>query len=410
MKLEQIDLTDLDFFRDGDRFEAWRVMRAEAPVYWHERKPGAGFWSLAKMHECLTILADAHRFSSQLQGNVLNFVLNRDRVGGDTGVGQMLNWTDPPRHEKIRALVNRHFGHPEVAAREPHIRQIVNSIIDKVAPRGECDFSVEVAGQLPTAVICEMMGIARDDWELLFELGRVMLGADDLEYRKGRSATETEDHARAQMFDYLGRLIARRRQNPGDDLVSALVTGTIDGAGLSQPELLWNALLLILGGLESLRIAIVGGMHALVENPAELVRLRVNPALIESAVEEMLRWTSPATHAMRTARSDTEIEGHAVRANQRIVMWFASANRDEAVFADAERFRVDRTPNNHLTFSHGSHFCIGSGLARLEMRVMFEEIIRRMTEIELAGPIEWLRTNFNCGIKHMPIRFQSVSA
>jgi cytochrome P450 len=122
MKLEDIDLTDLDFFRDGDRFEAWRIMRAEAPIYWHERKPGAGFWSLTTMRDSLAVLADAHLFSSELQGNVLNFVLNRDGAGDDTGLGEMLNWTDPPRHGKIRALVNRHFGHPEVAAREPHIR------------------------------------------------------------------------------------------------------------------------------------------------------------------------------------------------------------------------------------------------------------------------------------------------
>jgi cytochrome P450 len=409
MKLDEIDLTDLDFFRDGDRFEAWRIMRAEALVYWHERKPGEGFWSLTRMRESLAVLADAHLFSSELQGNVLNFVLNRDRAGADTGIGAMLNWTDPPRHEKIRALVNRHFGHPEVAAREPHIRQIVNSIIDTIAPRGQCDFSVDVAGRLPTAVICEMMGIPSDDWDLLFDLGRTMLGADDLEYRHGRSSSETEDSARSRMFDYLGRLIAQRRQRPGNDLVSALVTGTINGAGLSQPELLWNALLLVLGGLESLRIAIVGGMHALLENRSEFAKLRANPAMMESAVEEMLRWTSPATHAMRTARRDTEIDGHKVLANQRIVMWFASANRDEEVFADSERFRIDRSPNNHLTFSHGSHFCIGSGLARLEMKVMFEEVIRRMTYIELAGPVEWLRTNFNCGIKHMPINFKSLA-
>jgi cytochrome P450 len=409
MKLEQIDLTDLDFFRDGDRFEAWRIMRAEAPVYWHERKPGEGFWSLTKLRESLAVLADPQLFSSELQGNVLNFVLNRDRAGGDTGISEMLNWTDPPRHEKIRALVNRHFGHPEVAAREPHIREIVRSILDAVASRGECDFSVEVAGRLPTAVICEMMGIPREDWNLLFELGKTMLGADDLEYRQSRSSAQTEDSARSRMFDYLERLISQRRQHPAEDLVSALVTGNIDGGGLSQPELLWNALLLILGGLESLRIAIVGGMHALIENPPEFAKLRANPALMESAVEEMLRWTAPATHAMRTARRDTEIGNHKVLANQRIVMWFASANRDEDVFADSEIFQIDRSPNHHLTFSHGNHFCIGSGIARLEMRVMFEEILRRMSEIEIVGPVEWLRTNFNCGIKHMPIHFNACA-
>jgi cytochrome P450 len=407
MKLDEIDLSNLDFFRDGDRFEAWRIMRAEAPVYWHEKKPAEGFWSLTKMRDCLAVLADAQLFSSELRGNVLNFVLNRDRAGAETGIGEMLNWTDPPRHQKIRALVNRHFGHPEVAARESHILQIVESIIDQVASRGECDFSVDVAARLPTAVICEMMGIASEDWNLLFELGKTMLGADDLEYRHGRTSTETEDTARSKMFDYLARLIAARRQNPADDLVSALVTGTIDGAGLSQPELLWNALLLILGGLESLRIAIVGGMHALLENPAEFAKLRANPALMESAVEEILRWTSPATHAMRTARRDTEVGGHRVLAIQRLVRWFASATRDEEVFADSEKFHVDRKPNNHLTFSHGSHFCIGSGLARLEMKVMFEQIIRRLGEIESAGSPEWLRTNFNCGIKHLPIRFKA---
>ena len=404
MKLDDFDLTDLDLFARGEQWEAWRIQRAEAPVYWHQRKPQLGFWSITRYEDALKVYHDPETYSSE-RGISLQFDTIEGATEENAGFGQMMIMTDPPRHGRIRALINRRLTPRAVAMFEPQTRKITSDTIDAIIEKGSCDFVVDVAAKLPTAVICEMMGIAREYWDLMFALGNQSIGTEDPEYQQGRTAVETGIAAQAQIFSYFSKWIDERRKNPGEDLISSLIHGDVDGAKLSDLEVLFNCFLLIIGGQETTRNATSGGILALIQNPAQHARLKNDPSMLTVAIEEFLRWTSPVTHVMRTAKKDAELRGQRIAKGDRVVIWNASANRDEAVFARPEVFDIARTPNDHIAFGHGEHFCIGANLARLELRVMIEEVMRRMPDMELAGPVELLRSNFVAGIKHMPVRF-----
>jgi cholest-4-en-3-one 26-monooxygenase len=289
-----------------------------------------------------------------------------------------------------------------VALLEPHVRDICARIVDGVATAGRCDFVTEVAAVLPLQVIAEMMGVPAEDRQKVFDWSNRLIGFDDPEYQ---TSLEDGKIAAAEMWAYANRLARERRAHPRDDLVSALIRAEVDGEALSEMDFDSFFLLLAVAGNETTRNLISGGMLALIEHPEERARLCADPTLLPTAVEEMLRWVTPVIHFRRTATSDAEIAGQAIRADDKVVLFYASANRDEAVFPDAHRFDVGRTPNEHLAFGFGEHFCIGTTLARLEIRVMFEEILRRLPDLELAGPVRRLRSNFINGIKHMPVRF-----
>jgi cytochrome P450 len=302
--------------------------------------------------------------------------------------------------------VNKGFTPRMVALLEPSIRETTTHILDAVAARGECDFVTDVAAQLPLAVICTIIGAPHEDWPLLFDLTNQGLGADDPEYQsEGRDRRETAEHSRKEMFKYFARIVEERRKERQDDLVTLLTEAELDGEALTEKEILYFCQLLVLAGNETTRNAISGGLLALLEHPEEMARLRANPVLLPIAIEEMLRWTSPVAHMVRTATRDVEIRGQQIKAGERVLMWYPSANRDEEVFAEPYRFDIGRTPNDHLAFGFGEHFCLGTGLARLEIRVMFEELLARWTDIELAGEVQRLRSAFLTGIKHMPVRF-----
>ncbi|HYL60937.1 MAG TPA: cytochrome P450 [Candidatus Acidoferrales bacterium] len=406
MNLADIDLNNLDLFVRGEQYEAWRVLRAAAPVHWQERIPGQGFWSVTRYDDALKVYHDPDTYSSE-RGISLQFTTAGANASEEqAGFGQMMIMTDPPRHGKIRSLINRRLTPRAVALFEPQIRQITTDVIDAVIGHGECDFVVDVAAKLPTAVICEMMGIPREYWDQMFSLGNQSIGTDDPEYQQGRSAADTGMAAQAQVFSLFSKWISERRTNPGDDLISALIHGDVDGAKLTDLEVLFNCFLLIIGGQETTRNATSGGILALNENPAEGAKLKRDPSLLPVAMEEFLRWTSPVTHIMRVAKKDGELRGKKILKGQRVVIWNASANRDESMFAHPDVFDITRTPNDHLAFGHGEHFCIGANLARLELRVMIEEVARRFPDLELSGPVERLRSNFVAGIKHMPVRFR----
>ena len=252
-----------------------------------------------------------------------------------------------------------------------------------------------------------MMGVPRADHDMMFELGTMAIGANDPEYQIDGDRQKTGEAAQQGMFQYFVRLLEERKHNPGPDLISALAHGDIVGEKLTDLEVLFNAFLLILGGQETTRNTLSGGMLALMENPDQWERIdRADNMLMRTTVEEFLRWTSPITHVMRTATRDTEIKGHKIKAGDKVVIWNASANRDEAVFPQPFKFDVGRWPNEHIAFGYGEHFCLGSHLARLELRVMIEEVTRRMRDMELAGPVQRLRSNSHAGIKHMPVRFK----
>jgi len=403
MKLTEVDLTNLDFFVHGDPHEMWTALRREAPVYWHNKGGQRGFWAVTTYNTAMEVYHDPRQYSSE-RGIALQF--NDVATTDNAGFGMMMIATDPPRHQKIRKVISDRFTPRAVMPYEPHVRRIAREIIDSVVDRGECDFVVDVAAKLPTAVICEMMGIPREHWDTMFMLGNMSIGTEDPEYQQSRTAMETGSYAQAQFFSYFSKLIDERRKRPGDDLISALAHGLVDGVNLNDLEILFNAFLLIIGGQETTRNATSGGMLALIQNPGECARLKQNPGLLASTIEEFLRWTSPVTHILRTARQDAVLRGHKIRAGDKVVVWNASANRDEEIFKDPFKFDAGRTPNDHLAFGHGEHFCIGAHLARLELRVVIEEVMRRMGDLELAGPVEKLRSNFVAGIKHMPVRFK----
>lgn len=405
MKLEEINLIDLELFVSGDPHEAFRVLRREAPVHWQEPKPGLGFWSVTRYDDALSVYHDPATFSSER-----GIALTMSSIPADAqpGFGQMMIMTDPPLHTRQRQVINKRFTPRAVEPYEPGIRKITSEIIDDVAERGACDFVVDVAARLPSAVTCEMMGIAPQDRDLMFTIANMSIGAEDPEYQSGRSAVETGQQAQAEAFSYFSRLIEERRREPGEDLISAFVHGEIDGRKVTDMEVLFNAFLLLIAGQETTRNAASGGMLAMIQHPDQYQRLKQDAALFPTAIEEILRWTTPVTHIMRTAKADAELRGQQIRKGDMVVIWNASANRDEQAFPDPYRFDLSRAPNDHLAFGHGEHFCLGANLARLELRVLLEELMRRLPDIELAGEPQRLRSNFVAGIKHMPVRFPPV--
>ncbi len=403
MNLEQIDLADLDLYVDGDPHAAWKVLRAAAPVHWNQHR-GKGFWSISRYHDALAIYRNPAAFSSE--GGIVAILTDRqDELARSLGFRQMLIFNDPPRHTRMRQLVNRRFTPRALAPLEAQIRTIAREILDAVAPHGRCDFVLDVASRLPTAVICEMMGIPAADRDLMFSLANMSIGSQDPEYQIEGSGRKTGQRAQKEYFEYLGHLAEQRRNHLGPDLVSAIIDGEMDGQRLSASEVVFNTFLFVVAGQETTRNAISGGMLALLRHPQERRRLMRDPSLMPSAVEEMLRYVSPVTHIMRTAKRDVEMHGQRIRAGDRVVIWNASANRDEAVFEDPDRFDAGRTPNDHLAFGHGEHFCLGANLARLETRVMIEEVLARLPDMEIDGEVSRLRSHFVAGIKHLPVKF-----
>jgi cholest-4-en-3-one 26-monooxygenase len=375
--LDDIDLSDPDRFVAGVPHEAFKLLRAE-------RK-------------------DPQTFSSSRGGTNI-FELSPEDL--QTTRTLMLNM-DPPQHTKYRRLVNQGFTPRMVAALEPHVRDICRRIVDRIAGAGRGDFVTDVAAELPLQVIAELLGVPHEDRHKVFEWSNRLVGFDDPEYR---TSLEDGKIAAAGMWGYANELALARRACPRDDLVSVLMRAAVDGEALSEQEFDSFFLLLAVAGNETTRNLISGGMLALLEHPAERARLHADPALLPTAVEEMLRWVTPVTHFRRTATRDTQLRGQAICEGDKVVVFYASANRDESVFADPDRFDVGRTPNEHVAFGFGEHYCIGTTLARLEIRVMFEELLARLPDLELAGPVARLRSNFLNGIKHMPVRFTPATA
>ena len=418
--IQQINFLDLDIFERGEAHEAFRLLRRESPVHWNEGNDELkGFWSLLKYSDILYVSSHPMLFSSAkgISGPGLRDAENNPNAINQPG-GISIITMDPPRHVKMRRLVNKGFTPRAVNAMEPRIREIARALVDRVADRTECDFVLEIASQLPLAVICGLMGIPQPDWPLMFELTNQVLGAADPEYQAAvmpadqrgtvTASTRTGLDGRLKMTAYFAEMLKERRANGlQDDLVSVLLESEVDGERLDEHDILAFCFLLVLAGNETTRNAISGGLLALCEHPAERARLQADmPGLIDSAVDEILRWTSPLHHMSRRATEDTAIRGQEIRKGDAVLMWYPSANRDEEVFPDPYRFDVSRSPNDHLAFGHHEHFCLGAGFAKKEIRVMFEELFARYPNIQLAGQPARLRSNFINGIKRMPVRLR----
>jgi len=399
MTLADVDLCNPDNFVDGVPHHFFKLLRREAPVYRHPEPDGPGFWALTRYDDVVTVSMDSATFSSYRGGTNIPD-LPEDSLGFVRLI--MLNM-DPPQHTKYRRLVSKGFTPKIVRAMEPHVRKIANEIIDRVAERGECDFVTDIAAELPLQVILELMGVPTEDRHMIFDWSNRMIGFDDPEYQ---TSPEEGQAAATQMFMYANQLAVDRKRHPRQDVISTLMQAEVDGEALTEGEFNAFFVLLSVAGNETTRNLTSGGMLALLEHPDQRDRLLSDTSLLPTAVEEMLRWVTPVIYFRRTVTRETEIRGQKIREGDKVVMYYGSANRDEDTYPDGDVFDVSRDPNPHVTFGPGgSHFCLGASLARLEIRVMFEELLRRLPDIEPAGPVRRLRSNFIAGIKHMPVRF-----
>jgi cholest-4-en-3-one 26-monooxygenase len=401
--LEAIDLNSPDSFADGFPVEVFKMLRAEAPVHWHpptERDP-EGFWVVSRYKDVWSVSLDQATFSSTRRGAIRHQrPLTEEEM---VGIRMQLINMDPPLHTKYRRLVNMGFSPKMVNRLEPAIRTAAAQIVDAVVQRGECDFVTDIAAELPLQVIVEMMGVPQADRHLIFDWSNKMIGFDDPEY--GGASQEIGKMAAAEMYMYAHEMATDRRKCPRDDLMTVLVQAEVENEKLDDMQLNNFFLLLLVAGNETTRNSMSGGLLALMQHREEWERLVADRSLVPSAVEEIVRWVSPVMYFVRTATRDTELRGRAIREGERVSLWYGSANRDEDIFTDGDRFDVGRNPNDHLAFGIGPHFCLGANLARMQIRVMFEELLRRLPDIELAGPVARLRSNFINGIKNMPVRF-----
>jgi cytochrome P450 len=404
--LSQVDLTDLDTFADGFPHDVFRAHREHSPVWWHaptaHTPDGEGFWSVATYDDVLGVLRDPRRFSSETGG---------DRPFGGTIIqdlpvaGVVLNMMDDPRHARIRRLVSRGLTPAAVRSLAPELQRRMRSLLQ--AAGDECDFLVDVAAELPMQAICLLLGVPEEDRHLLFDaVEHVFDLPDESDFL---SMSPRRQEALGRMSEYGAALIAEKRSRPRPDILSVVVHAELEDADpprLSEDELSAFFSLLFSAGAETTRNAIAGAVLAFIQWPDQLDHLRRGSVRVETAVEEVLRWTTPSPSKRRTATERSELRGHTILPGQKVVVWEGSANRDPSHFVDPDRFLLGRDPNPHLSFGHGVHFCLGAHLARLEIRVALEELLSTVRSFSLAGEPQWTRSNRHTGIRHLPLRLE----
>jgi cholest-4-en-3-one 26-monooxygenase len=408
MELSDIDLLDRDRFTEGIPHEWFTHLRANAPVYKHPEPDGPGFWVMSKHADVVTCNRDAASFSSAAaRGGVVGLEEREMDKAAVTATGNLMLYMDPPDHTRYRMLVNRGFTPRMIGRLEPHLRDLTTQVVDAaVAKDGEIDFVVDIAAELPLEVIAELIGVPREDRHKIFEWSNTMIGSEDPEYIV---SPDEMLNAQIEMFQYAQQLAEQRRENPLDDIITALLSAEVDGHSLSDMDFNLFFLLLSVAGNETTRNAISHGMNAFLENPDQYDLLVSDPArYMPGAVEEILRWATPVLYFRRNCTKDTVVGGQQIREGDKISLWYISANRDEDVFEDPFRFDITRDPNDHIAFGGGGpHFCLGAQLARLEIQLLFEELASRYPTIEALGPPDRLRSNFIGGIKHLPVRLSA---
>ncbi len=407
------DLTDPDSFVTSEPHAMLKWLRHNAPLSRISDREGNSYWAVTRYTDAVKVYRDPLTFSSE--GPVV-MTIPSDR----SGIGQSMILSDPPRHRQLRGFVKWSFTPRAVAKWEGLVRDVVGKIIADAVDRGECDFVLDVATRLVVDVFFVILGVPPADRPRLAHLEDMIARLTDPEFqlapvqdatpeKLAQMAHDTMMYANREMAGYYADLVEeRRRSAPRDDLINLFAFGAIDGVPLTQSETLQNLSLLTAGGLETTINASGCGLCALLNNRDQLERLCANPALVNSAIEEILRFVTPVFHFLRTVTKDTELRGERLRQRELVSLFLASANRDEEVFADPDRFDIGRTPNDHLAFGYGEHFCLGANLARLEMRVLMRELLPHLGNIELAGPISRTRSVVVPGIKHLPIRFKTA--
>jgi cholest-4-en-3-one 26-monooxygenase len=396
------DLNDPDVFVRGVPHETFAHWRRTDPVHLTEHPEGHTYWSVTSYDEVVAASRDGLKFSNE-RGGVFMFEMEEEMLAQQNMLMLMM---DPPRHTRYRLLVSRAFTPKNIRALEEYIDRTATEIVDNVVERGECDFVTDLAAELPLQVIAEMMGVPQPDRHLIFDWSNRMIGSEDPEFAQEEGDAE---NAMTELFAYSHALVDERRKNPREDIITALTQAEMEGDVLSELEIDLFFLLLAVAGNETTRNLTANGMAALFANPDELRRLQADPeGLLDSATEEMLRYASPVMYFRRTVTEDTVLGDKEMKVGDPVVLWYISANRDEKYFADGDAFRVDRSPNEHLAFGgRGPHFCLGANLARSEIKKLYRQVLTRLPNLELAGDISRLRSNFINGIKHMPVTFDT---
>jgi cholest-4-en-3-one 26-monooxygenase len=379
-------------------------LRREAPVFWHAETDGPGFWALTKHDDIRRVSRDPATFSSELGGT---FIPNQDEETLAQLRLTILNM-DEPKHGHYRRIVAKGFTPRVIRSLVEEIERRAVAVVDAVAERGECEFVNDIAAKVPIQTICAMIGLDDDHWDRMVGLSNVLIGSfDDPDYTHDPGASEL---AAMEIYALCDQVAAERRRDPRDDIMTALVNAEVDGHRLDEVELNLFFITLVVAGNETTRNLINHSMLALIANPDQAQRLRDDPSLWDTGVEEMLRYGSSIHNFRRTATGDTEIRGVPIAAGDKVVMYYASANRDEDVFDDPHTFDVGRTPNDHVTFGGGGvHFCLGASLARAQIRATMRQVVDRLGDVQLAGPVSRLHSDFVNGVKTMPVTFTPSS-
>ena len=390
--MQAVDLSYGRSFAHGFPHDFFVWLRRNEPVWWHEpteHTPGdEGFWVVSRYADVVRIFKDAATFSSELGGT---------QIFDGKGRGYQLNQTDDPKHRRLRSLVNAGFTPRMIGLLEDDLRRRARAILDAVPAGDAFDFVPAVARELPLQAICSVLGVPLEDRAELGEVVDLAVGSET------GAVMGTEELKR--LSAYADGLVEEKRRHPADDILSVIVHARLDDGTpqLDNRELRAFFNLLFPAGSETTRSAISGGLLALIDHGDELVRLREDPTLMKTAVEEIVRWTSPSVYKRRTATRDVAMGGRHIAAGQKVTLWEMSANRDEDVFEDPFRFDVGRSPNPHVGFGLGTHFCLGASLARLEIRIIFEELLDRFERFEVTGEPRWTNNNRLVGLTHLPV-------
>ena len=402
------DITDPDVYRGGVPHATFQRLRDEDPVSWWEERDGSGFWAITRYQDIIELNRDFATYTSA------KGIRLEEMDEEETEARRTLMEMDPPEHTRLRRLVQGGFTRRTVATYEQAIRTLAELVLDAAVAKERFDFTTDVARQLPMRMLGRLLGAPEEDLDWLVERGDAMIGNTDPEFTEHVvDQTDTSAYrlmpfrspAGVELFEYGQRLADARRGGAGDDVVTKMLAPTMDGEPLSDLEFNNFFTLMVAAGNDTTRYSTVGGLLALLDHPEQLALLRERPELMGSAVEEMLRWTSVTMHFRRTATRDAEVHGKQVREGDKVVLWWIAGDFDDRQFADPYRFDITRDPNDHLAFGRGGpHRCIGEWLARLEIRVTLEELLKRTRDIEVVGPAQRLRSNFISGIKHLPVQ------
>jgi cholest-4-en-3-one 26-monooxygenase len=410
MELGDIDLTDAERYVEAVPHEWFAFLRQNAPVWWHEETDGPGFWCVTKYDDCVAVNRDYDVFSSARKAT---FIWDMPEEAIEQQRLMMLNM-DPPLHTRYRRLVNKGFTPRTISALEEKIHATADDIIDAVIEKGEADFVTDIAAELPLVVIADLLGVPQADRHNMFDWSNRMIGRLDSEYSEGEPQDfddpEFASQAAMELYAYAADLYSKKRLDPHEDLMSVLTQVELEGDKLSELELELFFLLLTVAGNETTRNLISGAMYTFFQNPDQWEKLRGDRSLMPKAVEEMLRYVTPVMNFRRQTTKPTELRGQKIGADEKVVFFHISGNRDEDVFDQPDVFDISRSPNPHMAFGGGGpHFCLGANLARMEIRVMFEHLLDRLPDMRQDGDLQRLQSSFINGVKHLPIAFSPAS-